>query len=213
MNKQQDEESLSYSSDVAFTNSVKEIQTRKGSRNSYQKMEERGGWQTAITEDLKYFIETQISIFFATANTNGQPYIQHRGGPKGFLKVLDEKTISFADYTGNRQYITIGNLSENDQANLFLIDYGAKRRVKLWGRARVVEGDEKLINELMPTGYKARPEQVILFTVTAWDVNCPQHIPVRFEASEVAKLLSERDERIKELEKELEKLKAEYSVR
>lgn len=213
MNKQQDEESLSYSSDVAFTNSVKEIQTRKGSRNSYQKMEERGGWQTAITEDLKYFIENQISIFFATANTNGQPYIQHRGGPKGFLKVLDEKTIGFADYTGNRQYITMGNLSENDQVNLFLIDYGAKRRVKLWGRARVVEGDEKLINELMPAGYKARPEQVILFTVTAWDVNCPQHIPVRFEASEVAKLLSERDERIKKLEKELEKLKADYSVR
>lgn len=212
MDKEQEEEILNYSSDIAFTTSVKEIQTRKGSRNSYQKMEERGGWQIVITDELKYFIEDQISVFFATANANGQPYIQHRGGPKGFLKVLDDKIIGFADYTGNKQYITMGNLVENDKSNLFLIDYAAKRRIKIWGRARVVEGDNNLLDQLMPQGYLARPEQVILFKVTTWDVNCPQHIPQPFEASHVAKLLAERDKKIELLESELERLKAQLET-
>ncbi|GJM02609.1 MAG: pyridoxamine 5'-phosphate oxidase [Rhodomicrobium sp.] len=207
MNKDQSEETSGYSSDIAFTNSVKSIQQRKGSRQIYMKMEERGGWQTKITDELKNFIEAQISVFFATANAEGQPYIQHRGGPAGFLKVIDETTIAFADFTGNKQYITMGNLAENDKANLFLIDYAAKRRIKIWGTSRVVEGHEELVEQLMPSGYKARPEQVILFTVSAWDVNCPQHIPQRFEASDVEKLLAERDEKIKNLEMKLEKLK------
>ena len=130
-----------YSSDVAFTPTVKAIQARKGSRGAYGKMEEKGGWQTAITPDLKTFIEAQISIFLATANAEGQPYIQHRGGPPGFLRVLDEKTIGFADFRGNRQYITQGNLADNAKAHLFLVDYTHKRRVKIWGTARIVEGD------------------------------------------------------------------------
>lgn len=197
-----------YSSDVAFTPSVKSVQVRKGSRGGYSKMEERGSWQTVITPDLAAFIEAQTSIFFATANLEGQPYIQHRGGPPGFLKVLDETTIGFADFAGNRQYITLGNLTDNPKAYLFLIDYAHRRRIKIWGEARVVEGDKALVRKLMPQDYKARPEQVILFTVAAWDSNCPQHIPHRFDADDVAAALLKRDERIRALEAEVEQLRA-----
>jgi uncharacterized protein len=189
-----------YSSDVAFTPAVKAIQTRKGSRRAYAQREEAGGWATTITPDLAAFIATQTSVFLATANAAGQPYIQHRGGPAGFLKVLDDHTIGMVDFTGNRQFITSGNLAENPQAHLFLIDYANRSRVKVWGTARVVEGDADLTARLMPEGTKARPEQVILFTVTAWDANCPQHIPQRFEAADVAAALAARDARIAELE-------------
>jgi uncharacterized protein len=196
-----------YSSDVAFTPSIKGLQTRKGSRNAYGRMEERGAWQTRITPELADFIAAQTSIFFATANAQGQPYIQHRGGPPGFLRVLDDKTIGFADFSGNRQYITQGNLADNPKAHLFLIDYAHRKRIKIWGEARVVEGDAELTAKLMPEGYKARPEQVILFTVAAWDANCPQHIPQRFEAAEVAAALAARDKRIEALETEIKRLR------
>ena len=196
----------SYASDIAFTPSVKALQTRKGSRHSYGRMEEQGSWRTRITPDLAGFIEAQTSTFLATANREGQPYIQHRGGPAGFLRVLDEKTIGFADFAGNRQYISQGNLADNPKAHLFLIDYARRQRVKIWGEARVVEGDAELTARLMPEEYKARPEQVILFTVSAWDANCPQHIPQRFEAADVAAALAERDKRIEVLEKEIKRL-------
>ncbi|MBK5199269.1 MAG: pyridoxamine 5'-phosphate oxidase family protein [Methyloceanibacter sp.] len=201
------DETSAYSSDVAFTPSVKAVQARKGSRRGYASMEQRGSWETSITPELARFIEGQISVFLGTASKDGQPYIQHRGGPPGFLKVLDASTIGFADFSGNRQYISQGNLSDNPQAVLFLIDYSLKQRVKIWGTARIVEGDPELIARLMPEGYKARPEQVILFTVTAWDANCPQHIPLRFEAAQVAAMLAEREQRIKALEAELEQLR------
>ncbi|AZO50765.1 MAG: pyridoxamine 5'-phosphate oxidase [Mesorhizobium sp.] len=196
-----------FASDVAFTPSVKAIQARKGSREAYSRVEERGGWRDVITPDLAAFIAAQTSVFLATANGEGQPYIQHRGGPAGFLKVLDEKTIGFADFTGNRQFITQGNLADNAQAFLFLIDYAHRQRIKVWGRARVVEGDAELTASLMPRGYKARPEQVILFNVSTWDANCPQHIPQRFEAADVAAALAERDRRIASLEQEVERLR------
>jgi uncharacterized protein len=196
-----------FSSDVAFTPTVKAIQTRKGSRHGYESMEQRGSWQTRITPDLADFIHSQTSIFFGTANDEGQPYIQHRGGPPGFLRVIDDTTIAFADFAGNRQYITSGNLADNPKAFLFLIDYRNRQRVKLWGEARSVEDDPDLMQKLMPEGYRARPEQAILFTVTAWDMNCPQHIPMRFEATDVAALLAERDERIKSLEAEIVRLR------
>ena len=185
------------------------MQTRKGSRNAYHRVEERGSWQTRITPDLAAFIGAQTSVFLATINAEGQPYIQHRGGPPGFLRVLDERTIGFVDYSGNRQYITQGNLADNPKAHLFLIDYAHQRRIKIWGNARVIEGDEQLIEKLMPDGYKARPEQVILFTVSAWDENCSQHIPQRFETADVASALAERDKRIKTLEAEIEQLREE----
>ena len=196
-----------HSSDVAFTPSVKAVQTRKGSRRGYARVEERGAWQTRITPDLARFIETQTSIFLATVNAEGQPYIQHRGGPAGFLRVLDDKTVGFADFAGNRQYITQGNLADNPKAHLFLIDYAQRKRVKIWGEARVVEGDDELTARLMPEGYKARPEQAILFTVSAWDANCPQHIPQRFEAADVAAALAERDGRIEALQAEITRLR------
>ena len=196
-----------YSSDVAFTPSVKAVQTRKGSRRSYARVEERGAWPTRITPDLARFIEAQTSIFLATANAEGQPYIQHRGGPAGFLRVLDDKTVGFADFAGNRQYITQGNLADNPKAHLFLIDYAQRKRVKIWGEARVIEGDDALTGRLMPEGYKARPEQAILFTISAWDANCPQHIPQRFEAAEVTAALAERDRRIRTLQAEITQLR------
>src|SRR3984893_14175829 len=187
--------------------SVKAIQTRKGSRHGYASMEERGSCETRITADLSEFIGRQTSVFLGTASADGQPYIQHRGGPPGFLKVLDEKTLGFADFAGNRQYITLGNLTENPKAFIFLIDYGNRQRIKIWGEARVVEDDQELIKKLKPDGYRARVEQAILFTVSAWDSNCPQHIPQRFEAADVTAMLAERDKRIEDLTKELDRLR------
>jgi predicted pyridoxine 5'-phosphate oxidase superfamily flavin-nucleotide-binding protein len=200
-----------YSSDVAFTPAVKAVQTRKGSRDVYAHVEQNGGWRTEIDEDLSAFLAAQDSMFLATASADGQPYIQHRGGPKGFIKVLDKNTLAFADYRGNRQYITQGNLSENPKANIFLIDYAHRHRVKIWGEARVVDDDPALMKSLMPQGYKARPEQVILFKVSAWDTNCPQHIPQKFDAADVAAALASRDARIAELEAELAAVKSEVS--
>ncbi|MDN2581058.1 pyridoxamine 5'-phosphate oxidase family protein [Aquibium sp. ELW1220] len=202
-----------YSSDVAFTPTVKAVQARKGSRRAYASQERSGGWRTEITPDLKAFIEAQTSIFLATANADGQPYIQHRGGAAGFLKVIEAHTIGFVDYAGNRQFITSGNLADNPKAYLFLIDYAERRRIKIWGTARVVEGDEALVADLMPRDYKARAEQVIMFTVSAWDANCPQHIPQRFEAADVAAALSARDARIAALEAEVSQLSAAHRAR
>src|SRR5882724_9178559 len=197
-----------YSSDVAFTSAVKAVQARKGSRQAYERVEANGGWQTRITPELAAFIAAQTSAFLATASADGQPYIQHRGGPAGFLRVLDDKTVGFADFAGNRQYITQGNLADNNKAHLFLIDYAHRRRVKIWGEARVVEGDAELTAKLIPQGYKARPEQVIVLTVSAWDANCQEHIPQRFEAADVAAALAERDRRIEALEAEIKRLGA-----
>lgn len=197
-----------YSSDVAFTPAVKAIQARKGSREGYAHVEQNGGWRTEVDERLAAFLTETNSFYLATANRDGQPYIQHRGGPKGFIKVLDKKTLAFADYSGNRQYITQGNLSENPKAHIFVMDYAHRRRVKIWGDARVVDNDAALLQSLMPQDYKARPEQVILFTISAWDTNCPQHIPQKFDAADVAAALMARDARIAELEAELASLKS-----
>jgi predicted pyridoxine 5'-phosphate oxidase superfamily flavin-nucleotide-binding protein len=200
-------ETESYSSNVAFTPAVKAIQARKGSREAYAHVEARGGWRTEIDENLRAFLAEANSLYFATASADGQPYIQHRGGPKGFIKVLDKNTIAFADYSGNRQFITQGNLSENPKSHIFLMDYAHRRRVKIWGEARVVDDDPALLRSLMPQGYKARPEQVILFRISAWDTNCPQHIPQKFDAADVAAALASRDARIVELESEVAALK------
>jgi uncharacterized protein len=170
-------------------------------------MEERGGWQTKVTPDLAAFLATRDSAYLATANAAGQPYVQHRGGPKGFVRVLDEKTLGFADFVGNRQYITTGNLAENDRAFLFLMNYAERHRVKIWGRARVVENDPELLARLMPEGYDARPQQAILFTIEAWDVNRPQHIPQKFDAADVAVAVEKLERRIGQLESENARLR------
>ena len=202
-------DSHGYSSDVAFTPAVKAIQTRKGSRETYARAEQNGGWRTEVDENLAAFLADTNSFYFATATADGQPYIQHRGGPKGFIKVLDKNTLAFADYSGNRQYITEGNLSENPRAYIFVMDYVHRRRVKIWGEARVVDGDPALTKSLMPQDYKARPKQAMLFKISAWDTNCPQHIPQKFDAGDVAAALTARDARIAELEAELAALKGE----
>lgn len=196
------------SSDVAFTPSVKEVQERRGSRRAYTRLEERGGFQTTITDELAGFIAERDSVFLGTASATGRPYVQHRGGPRGFIRVLDEHTLGWADFRGNRQYVTTGNLAENDQAFLFLMDYARPARVKLWGRARVVEDDPALVRRLLPDGYPATPEQAVLFTVEAWDVNCPQHIPQKLDAADVERAVAGLRERIAALEEENARLRS-----
>jgi predicted pyridoxine 5'-phosphate oxidase superfamily flavin-nucleotide-binding protein len=196
-----------HASDVAFSDAVKAVQTRRGSRKAYARMEAGEGWPRTIDDELAAFLAEQTSFFLATANAAGQPYIQHRGGPAGFLHVLDETTLGLADFRGNRQYITTGNLAENDKVHLFFIDYARQRRIKLWGEARVVDDDPPLLASLTPADYDARPEQALVIRVAAWDVNCPQHIPRRFEAADVEAALAKRDRRIAELEAELAQLR------
>ena len=191
-----------YTSDVAFTDAVKAIQERKGSRRGYAKMEEKGGWQDTVTDDLARFIGERDSFYLGTASAGGQPYIQHRGGKPGFLKVLDGKTLAFADFRGNRQYITAGNLSENDKAYIFLMDYPNRRRIKIWGHAKVVD-DPELMERLSDADYGAVPEQAVVFEVTAWDVNCPQHITPRYTEAEVGEIVAPLKRRIEELESRL----------
>ncbi len=201
----------SYASDVAFSGAVKQIQTRKGSREHYAAQEQRG-WRTEVDDNLAAFLAETNSFYLATASADGQPYIQHRGGPKGFLKVLDKHTLAFADFAGNQQYITQGNLSENPRAYIFVMDYAHRRRIKIWGTARVVENDAALVQSMMPKGYRARGEQVVLFTISAWDTNCPQHIPQKFDAADVAAALGARDARIAELEAEIAALKGKVTM-
>ena len=195
------------SSDIAFTPAVKAVQARKGSRTAYARMEARGGWDTAITPELAAFLAEQDSVYLATASAEGQPYIQHRGGPPGFVHVLDDHTLAFADFAGNRQFITTGNLAENPRAHIFAMDYLHRRRIKLWGTARVVDDDPALLASLMPAGYAAKPEQVIVFTVAAWDSNCPQHIPQKVNVSDVAATVEALQRRVAGLETELARLR------
>jgi predicted pyridoxine 5'-phosphate oxidase superfamily flavin-nucleotide-binding protein len=196
-----------FPSDVFFTRSVKEIQGRRGSRASYERKAESGGFETHITQELADWLAQRDSFYLATANAEGQPYMQHRGGPPGFLRALDASTLAFADYRGNRQYITLGNLAENDRAMIFVMDYENRSRIKIWGRARVVENDPDLIASLMPVDYQAKPEQAILFTVEVWDANRPQHIPQKVDAAEVAPIILKLKDRIATLESELAKLR------
>ncbi len=194
-------------SDIAFTPAVKAVQMRRGSRAAYAKAEARGGFRTTVTPDLALFLGEARSFYLATASAEGQPYVQHRGGPPGFLRVLGERTLGFADFKGNRQYITTGNLAENERAYIFVMDYAQRRRVKLWGRARVAENDTALLARLWPEGYEARPEQVIVFDIEAWDTNCHQHIPQMLHAEDVGRTIVDLQARIDALEAELAALK------
>lgn len=199
-------------SDIAFTDSVKSIQARKGSRKSYERMYEQevltSGFETEITEELSAFIAELNSVFFATVNASGQPYIQHRGGPPGFIKVLDKNTLAFADYKGNRQFISQGNLLDNPKAFMFLIDYTQSRRIKVWGSAEIVEDDDELLAALMPPAgeYRAQAEQAVRFTVHTWDRNCPQHIPLRVDVTTIEQALKERDAEIVRLKQQIQSM-------
>jgi predicted pyridoxine 5'-phosphate oxidase superfamily flavin-nucleotide-binding protein len=177
-----------FTSDIAFTPTVKAIQQRLGSRSTYERMEQGRGWHNRVTPELATFISERDTFFLGTANADGQPYIQHRGGPPGFLKVIDDQTLGFADFRGNRQYLSMGNLQDNDKAFIFLLDFAHQRRIKVWGRARVVENDPRLLELLSDSEYKAKPERVFLFDIEAWDINCPQHIMRRYTVEEFAEM-------------------------
>jgi predicted pyridoxine 5'-phosphate oxidase superfamily flavin-nucleotide-binding protein len=192
-----------FPSDIAFTPAVKNAQTAKGSRARYVKVEERG-WRTQVTPDLTEFLAGLDMFYLGTASAEGQPYIQYRGGSPGFLKKLDEKTLAFADFGGNRQYVTLGNLSENPRAFIFLMDYANHQRVKLWGTARVVEDDPGLLDRLRDPDYPSQVERAIVFTVEAWDINCPQHIHQRYAHRQIMPEIDELKARIAELEAALE---------
>ena len=173
-------------SDIAFTPAVKAQQDRLGSRVAYARMDQRGGRSDQITPELAHFMSERDSFYLGTASADGQPYIQHRGDPKGFLKVLDAQTLAFADFSGNAQYISIGNLTDNDKAFIFLMDYTNRKRIKIWGTARYVEDDQELLTQLVDSEYTARPERALVFTVKAWDLNCPQHITPRYTVEELS---------------------------
>lgn len=198
-----------FSSDIAFTPSVKAVQTEKGSRISYARMEQGGSWETAVTPELTAFLSELDMFYLGTSNADGQPYIQYRGGSPGFLKPLDDKTLGFADFGGNRQYITLGNLSENPRAFIFLMDYVRSRRIKLWGRARVVNADPVLLERLREPSYPGKIERIILFEIEAWDVNCPQHIHKRFAQTQVAPVIEQLQSRIADLEAQLGHVRSE----
>ena len=198
--------------DIVFTPAAQRAQAERGSAAAYARKKE-SGFPDQITPELAAFIAEQDTAFLATASAAGGPYVQHRGGPKGFIKVLDDKTLGFADYRGNRQYITLGNLSENDCAFLFLIDFSRRQRIKLWGRARVVEDDDALIAKLFDDGYRARPERVILFTVEAWNENCSQHITARLSEPEIERLFGAVQEQIGALQAENARLRAALAER
>jgi predicted pyridoxine 5'-phosphate oxidase superfamily flavin-nucleotide-binding protein len=192
---------------LVFTAAARRAQAEHGSATAYARKIE-AGFPDTLTPELAAFIAEQDTAFLGTASADGAPYIQHRGGPKGFIKVIDEHTLGFADYRGNRQYITVGNLSENDRAYLFLIDFSRRQRIKLWGRARVVENDDALTERLFDRGYKAKPERVILFTIEAWDMNCSQHITARLSEAEVESMASTIQERFAALQAENAQLRA-----
>lgn len=194
-------------SNLVFTPAVQKAQAERGSAKAYaSRLAE--GFPDKVTPELASFIAEQDTAFLATANAQGAPYIQHRGGPKGFIKIIDEHTLGFADYRGNKQYITLANLGENPQAYLFLIDPARRQRIKLWGRARVVENDPALVERLFDKGYKARPERAVLFTIEAWDVNCSAHIVTRFTEAEIGEALAAVQAKIAELEAENARLRA-----
>jgi len=196
------------SSDVAFTPSVKAIQVARGSRAAYAKMEARGGFRVEVDDDLRAFLAEVDTAFVATASSEGQPYIQHRGGPRGFIRALDDRHVGFVDFTGNRQYVTAGNLVDNDRVCVMAIDYSTRSRVKIWGHARVVPAAPELVDALASPDYRAKIEHAVVIEVTAWDMNCPQHIPQKVNAAEVAQLVGGLRARIGELEREVEALRS-----
>ncbi|MBY0531247.1 MAG: pyridoxamine 5'-phosphate oxidase family protein [Xanthobacteraceae bacterium] len=192
---------MTNNSDVVFPPAARRAQEQRGSAKAYAGRVEEG-FPDTITPDLAQFIERMDTAFLGTVTENGAPYIQHRGGPRGFIKIVDEQTLGFADYRGNRQYITISNIENNDRAFLFLFEPATRSRIKLWGRLKAVEGDAALIGKLFDQGYKAKPERVLLFTIEAWDVNCSQHITERFTKEEIASAVSQIQQKIVALETE-----------
>jgi len=191
---------------IAFTPGVKEAQTRYGSREIYENFLKHGVSEDLLTPKETEFIAARDSFYLGTVSSNNYPYIQFRGGPTGFLKVLDEKTLGFVDFVGNLQYLSVGNLLENDRVFLFLMDYAHRRRLKIWGRAQVIDDRPELIADLSDPNYPAEKARVFLIQVEAFDWNCPQHIAIRYSEAEVAEMKAPLEARIQELETQLAQL-------
>ncbi len=195
---------MDHGSEIAFTDAVKATQERYGVRAFNAATTAKRPWGKEITGELVKFIGMRDSFYLGTASAAGRPYIQHRGGRPGFLKVIDEHTLAFPDQPGNKQFITAGNLSENDQAFIFLMDYEMRQRIKLWGRARFEEEDRDLIDRTLCEGDDpARISRAVVFTVETWDVNCQQRIPQKFDEQTVAQVVRKLTERVAELEAKL----------
>lgn len=193
-------------SDVAFSASVKREQAKRGSRERIERAEQAGGWRDTVTPELAKVLEAVRSIYIGSASAEGQPYIQHRGGPAGFLTVLDDKTLGFADYGGNKQYISIGNFAENPRSVIFVMDYARRLRIKLWGEMRVVEDDADLLARVS-RHVSAAPERAFIFRLHAWDRNCQQHIPVLVPIETVQDAVQTLEAKVNALEAELERLR------
>lgn len=192
-------------SELAFTPAVRRLQERDGSRTHYARGEAAGSGPDLLGESESAFIGERDSFYLATVSEAGWPYLQHRGGPRGFLKVLDERTLAFADFRGNRQHLSEGNLEGNDRVSLILVDYPNRRRLKLMGRARVAQATEaaRLVAQLGNAGYAARIERAIVIRVEGYDWNCPQHITARYSESELGPVLEPLRARIRQLEEQL----------
>lgn len=188
---------------IAFTSTVKAMQTRYGSREMYARFEGNGATHDRITPDIAAFIAARDGFYLGTTSSDGWPYIQFRGGQPGFLKVLNDQTLGFADFQGNLQYISVGNLAEDDRVFLFLMDYAHRRRLKIWGRASIIENDPQLLQQLADPNYPAMVERVIVIQIEAWDWNCPQHIPLRFSEADVRAITTPLQDRIAQLEAQL----------
>jgi predicted pyridoxine 5'-phosphate oxidase superfamily flavin-nucleotide-binding protein len=200
--------------DIAMTPSVKKAQAANGVGDQWSDFHGRRAFDR-FTPDEEAFIAARDSFYMATVSETGWPYIQHRGGPPGFLKVLDEHTLGFADYRGNRQYISVGNLAADDRAALILVDYPRRRRMKLYGHVRVqaLADDPKLVERLMVPGYKAKPERAMLFRLEAFDWNCPQHITPRFTEADMTQMLAPVRDKIAALEEENRTLREKLAAR
>jgi uncharacterized protein len=199
---------MTVAAEIVFPERVRAEQRRLGSREAYAAREHKRPFRERVTPDLSAFLATIDTAFLGTAGLDGRPYIQHRGGPPGFIQVRDEKTLAFADFAGNRQYIPLANLRENDQVYLVLLDFASRIRVKIWGRARAIEDDAQLLAAVSDPAYRGRPERVIAFTVEAWDTNCQSHITARFTEADIGKATSLMLARIAALEAEVTSLKA-----
>ena len=192
---------------IAQTANVRAAQEHYYGRAQPRRVAPDGETRDLLEDGEAEFIRARDSFYMATVSEAEWPYIQHRGGPPGFLKTIGDRELAFADFAGNRQYITLGHLKENDRAHIFILHFATRQRVKLWGRARIVEGDLALMERLADPSYKARPERAIVFTLEAWDINCPQHIQPRYTEAEIAPAVDRLAQRIKELEEEVARLK------
>ncbi len=195
--------------DLAFTPSVQAAQEANGSRRAYARHHEESAGPDHLSDNETAFITERDSFYMATVSETGWPYLQHRGGPKGFVKVLDDRTLGFADYRGNRQYVSLGNLANDGRAALFFMDYPRQARLKLLARVRAVDlaNEPKFAAALVDADYKAKVERALLIRVEAFDWNCPQHITPRFTAEEVRPVITRQEARIAELEAEILALK------